>query len=158
MRRFGASAPIPAPVLSLRSETAGFCSPRCPLHGHPHGSPIVHNVDSGLTPSPRFRAPSRYRPSLAIRRPSTTIRQDRSLSQAPVATPAALPRYHLRRLLPPLTACRLHSAPAPARRIRPLESKDEVRSAGLRPPRFGYAQTPLGLRCSLSLRRSRDFF
>ena len=31
-----------------------------------------------------------------------TIRQDRSPSQAPVATPAALPRYHLHRLLPPL--------------------------------------------------------
>lgn len=46
---------------------------------------------------------TRYRPSLAIRRPSATIRQDRSLSQAPVATPAALPRYHRRRLLPPLT-------------------------------------------------------
>jgi hypothetical protein len=46
----------------------------------------------------------------------------RSLSQALVATPAALPRFHLRRLLPPLTACRLHSAPAPARRTRLLES------------------------------------
>ena len=44
---------------------------------------------------------------------SPTIRQDRSLSQAPVATPATLPRYHLRRLLPSLTACSLHSAPAP---------------------------------------------
>ena len=91
VHRFGAPAPIPAPVRSLRSETAWF---------------------------------TRYRPSLAIRRPSATIRQDRSPSQAPVATPAALPRCHLRRLLPPLTACRLHSAPAPARRTRPLEPKD----------------------------------
>jgi len=56
----------------------------------------------------------RSRPPLAIRCPSTTIRQNHSLSQAPVATPAALPRSHLRQLLPPLVACRLHSTSAPA--------------------------------------------
>jgi hypothetical protein len=44
----------------------------------------------------------RSRPPLANRRPSATIRQDRTLSQAPGATPAALPRSHRRRLLPPL--------------------------------------------------------
>jgi len=62
--------------------------------------------DSGSVRSLRLETAwfTRYRPSLAIRRPSATIRQDRSLSQAPVATPAALPRYHLHRLLPPLTA------------------------------------------------------
>ena len=73
--------------------------------------------DSGSGHSLRSETPwlQRYRLPLAIRRPSTTIRQDRSPSQAPVATPAALPRFHLRRLLPSLMACRLHSAPAPAR-------------------------------------------
>lgn len=54
---------------------------------------------------------TRYRPSLAIRRPSATIRQDRSPSQATVATPTALPRYHLRRLLPSLTAVACTSLP-----------------------------------------------
>ena len=48
IRRSGAPAPIPTPVRSLRSETAGFCSPRCPFLEHPRGSPIVHKVDSGL--------------------------------------------------------------------------------------------------------------
>lgn len=61
------------------------------------------------------------RTPLAIRCPSATIRQDCSLSPTPAATPASLPHSRLRRLLPPLTACRLHFAPAPARRTRPLE-------------------------------------
>jgi len=108
----GAPAPIPAPVPSLRSETAGF---------------------------------TRYRPSLAIRRQSTTIRKDRSLSQAPVATPAALPRSHLRRLLPPLTACRLHSAAAPARRTRPLESKEEMEISGAAPSALWIRSDAAGL-------------
>jgi len=61
---------------------------------------------------------------------------------SPVATPAALPRSRRRRLLPPLPACRLRSAPAPARWPVPLDPE-------------GDAQTPLGCRCSLSLHRSR---
>lgn len=61
---------------------------------------------------------------------------------SPVATPAALPRSRRRRLLPPLPACRLRSAPTPARRPVPLDPG-------------GDAQPPLGCRCSLSLHRSR---
>jgi hypothetical protein len=116
--------------------------------------------DSGSGHSLRSETPwfPRSRPPLAIRCPSATIRQDHSLSQAPVATPASLPRSHLRRLLPPLTACRLHFAPAPARRTRPLETigVDDGYLGCAFPD--GYAQTPLGLRCSLSSRRSRIFF
>ena len=105
------NAPMPADAGSFERERAG--------------SPLRRSrSDSGSGHSLRSETPwfQRSRTPLAIRRPSTTIRQDRSRSQALVATPAALPRFHLRRLLPPLTACRLHSAPAPARRTRLLES------------------------------------
>ena len=113
--------------------------------------------DFGSGPSLRSETAwfPRSRTPLATRCPSATIRQDHSLSQAPVATSAALPRSHLRRLLPPLTACRLHFAPAPTRRICPLEALGiDVSYLGFA-FHAGYAQMPLGLRCSLSLRRSR---
>ena len=83
---------------------------------------------------------TRYRPSLAIRRPSATIRQDRSPSQAPVATPAALPRYHLRRLLPPLTAV----ACTPLPRLRAERSRSYEN---------GFGQPGCALRVSDTLKR-----
>ena len=54
----------------------------------------------------------------------------------------------------------LHSRPSPALRSRAfaptaLAPFKRVKSDGLRPPRFGYAQSPLGFGCSLSLHRSR---
>jgi hypothetical protein len=85
----------------------------------------------------------RSRPPMAIRRPGTTIRQDRSRSQAhrsrhrrPCRAPAGTDSFlHSRPVA-------LRSAPTPARRPFPLDPK-------------GDAQTPLGCRCSLSLHRSR---
>ena len=71
-----------------------------------------------------------------------------SVRKGPSTTPAALPHSRRCRLLPPLTAFRLHAAPAPAR-----DQPTGIVSR-LRPP-FSNAQTPLGLRCSLSSRRSR---
>jgi hypothetical protein len=73
----------------------------------------------------------RSQPPLARRRPSTTSRQDRALSQAPSATPAVLPLSTAP--TPPFTCgCRLHSAP----RVRENRDRSLERgmSAGLRPP------------------------
>jgi len=64
-----------------------------------------------------YRAHGRLWRYVARARPFARIAPTRRLA---VATPAALPRSHLRRLLPPLLACRLHSALAPMRRALSL--------------------------------------
>ena len=128
-------------------------SPRCRLT--PRNSPALASALGTPALPLRFRLAvrslrsetawfTRYRPSLAIRRPSATVRQDRSPSQAPVATRAALPRYHLRRLLPPLTA--VACTPLPRLRAERSRSFEKVKSAGLRPPHSGKRSNAAWLR------------
>jgi len=126
------NAPMPAaPEFSSASD-----------HVHRSGDPASipatgHSLRSETAWFPRSRPP------LAIRRPSATIRQDRFWSQAPVATPATLPHFHRRRLLPPLMACRLHSAPAPARRALSLLEEGKVSRAA--PSAFRMRSNAAGL-------------
>lgn len=76
-------------------------------------------------------------------------------SQAALATPAALTRVRCRRLVASLTASRLHSA-SHLRNAHPARTGIRDRP-GFASRLIRFAQTPLGLRCSLSLRRLRDF-
>lgn len=94
-------------------------------------------------------------PLLAIRRPSATIRQDRSLRrlrsrhQRPCRASAVADSSLRSRPLAftPLRTCATHTSARTGIRDRPGFASRLIR----------FAQTPLGLRCSLSLRRSRDF-
>ena len=70
------------------------------------------------------RAHGRLWRYVARARPFGRIAPGRRLA---VATPAALPRSHRRRLLPPLMARRLHSTPAPARRTCSLDNLDSLK-------------------------------
>lgn len=93
-------------------------------------------------------------PLLAIRRPSATIRQDRSLRrlrsrhQRPCrASTVADSSLRSRPLaFTPLRTCATHTSARTGIGVRPGFASRLIR----------FAQTPLGLRCSLSLRRSRD--
>jgi len=148
------AGPATAPVFrfdcgsghSFRAETAWlFASPpamRAPADSHP-------SLRSGLLRSAsrrHLRATAlcpRSRPPLAIRRPSTTIRQDRSRSQA-------LRSRHRRPCRAPAdTDSFLHSRPvtfAPLPHLRAVRSRSTP-SMTLR--------RRWGCRCSLSLHRSR---
>ena len=85
--------------------------------GAPASTPAsVHSLRSETA---WFRADGRLWRFVARARPFARIAPGRRLA---VATPAALPRSHRRRLLPPLMARRLHSTPAPARRTCSLDN------------------------------------
>ena len=121
--RSGASAQVPAPVHSLRSETAWLRA-----HGR------------------LWRFVVRARPFARIALVAGSVRDTGGLAAPP---PAPTPPF-AHGLSPALRSRNCAMTP-PAR-------NDGSWLARLRHPWFGYAQTPLGLRCSLSLRRSPIFF
>jgi hypothetical protein len=84
---------MPAGAGILSAFASAFDAPLLPLR---YGARLSLRSETASFP--------RSQPPLAGSRPSATSRQDRALSQVPGATPAALPRFHVRRLLPSLAA------------------------------------------------------
>ena len=112
----------------------------------PHSTLRRSRYDSGSRPFAAVRdgLVPRSQPPLAIRRLSATIRQDRSPSQAPGATPAALPRSHRRRLLPPLTA----AAYTPLPHLRGNRSRSRINSCRRH---YSIGQIPNRMDCTVQL-------